>query len=291
MTVRAGRNRTRAAWLELLLLPLLGACETPAAPVLVDGAERFEPPPVYQLWWDMVAACSGQRARLGGVKWYVVRGASTVELHGDRYAGYWSEPGNAIVLAEAAMTDGSLVRHEMVHSLIGQAGHSRAHFLERCGGLVVCDQRCVADAGALPPLDASMTRVGADVLEVDIEVMPVIPSVALFGGYFTVTVTAHNPWPNAIAVRLPPSTDAGASVSFEYEFAHGGISQFNDRALDDGVTRFAPGETKRRVYDFHIVSPGESAANGGLQAGTYEFRGAYGGHWASRTATVILGGP
>jgi hypothetical protein len=261
------------------------------APVLVDGAERFEPPAVYQLWWDMVAACSDRRAPLSGVKWYVVPGASTVDLHGVRYAGYWSEPGNAIVLAETAMNDGSLVRHEMLHSLARDGSHPRSEFLGRCAGVVVCEQRCIADAGGLPPLDAAMTRVGSDVLEVGIEILPVVPSVALFGGYFTVTVTAHNPWSNPVAVRLPPSADAGESVSFEYEFAHGGISQFNDRALDDGVTRFAAGETKRRVYDFYILSPGEVARSGALQPGTYEFRGAYGGNWASRTAAVTLSGP
>lgn len=274
---------------ELLLLPLLVACEVPVAPVLVDGAQRFEPPPVYQLWWDMVAACSGSRASMSGVSWYVVPGASTVEVRGDRYAGYWSSAGNAIVLAEGAMFDGSLIRHEMLHAVTGDAGHPRAAFLAGCGGVVVCDQRCIAEAGTLPPLDASVPRVGSDLLEVDVVVTPQSPSLATYGGRFTVTITARNPWNNPIAVRLTPAGDGGPALSFRYQFTRGGgLGVFADRAFDDGVTRFAPGETKRRVYDFRIVGTDAQALGGGLQLGTYAFLGAFGDNWATAPATVTL---
>jgi hypothetical protein len=276
-------------WSALPLLALLAACESPAAPALADGAQPFDPPPVYQLWWSMVRECSGRSAPLSSVSWYVVPGANTVEVEGERYAGYWSSSGNAIVLAEAAMLDGPLVRHEMLHSLVQDAGHARRHFLERCGGVVVCERRCVAEAEPLPPVPASMPRVGPDVLDVGIVVSTTAPSLASHGGYFTVTVTAHNPWNNPIVVRLPPPGDNGPSVSFRYEFAGGGgAGDFADRAFDDGVTRFAPGETKRRVYDFHVVGPGESPLNGGLQPGTYQFRGAYGDNWSAASATVVV---
>jgi hypothetical protein len=235
-----------------------------------------------------VTECSGRSAPLSRVSWYVVPGASTVEIDGERYAGYWSSSGNAIVLAEAAMLDGPLVRHEMLHSLVEEAGHARGHFLERCGGVVACERRCVAEAEPLPPVPASMPRVGPDVLEVDVIVNPAAPSVGSYGGYFTVTVIAHNPWNNPIVVRLPPSSDAGPSISFRYEFAGGGLTEYNDRAIDDGVTRFAPGETKRRAYDFHIVGPGESPVNGGLQPGTYQFRGAYGDNWSATSPRVVV---
>jgi hypothetical protein len=274
---------------ELMLLPLLVACEVPVAPVLVDGAQRFEPPPVYHLWWDMVTACSGSRASLSGVQWYVVPGASTVEVRGDRFAGYWSSAGNAIVLAEAAMFDGSLVRHEMLHSITSDAAHPRGAFLGRCGGVVVCDHRCVSEAGALPPLDATMPRLGADVLEVDVVVTPASPSLASYGGWFTMTITARNPWNNPIAVRLTPSGDGGPAMSFRYQFTRGGgVGVFADRVLDEGVTRFAPGETKRRVYDFRIVGDGTAALGGGLASGTYAFLGAFGDNWATAPATVTL---
>jgi hypothetical protein len=257
--------------------------------VLVDGAERFEPPPVYDLWWEMVSACSGEGAPLSRVKWYVVPGASTVAVHGDHYAGYWSEAGNAIVLAEASMLDGSLVRHEMLHSLIEQVGHSRSNFLGRCGGVVACDQRCVGDAGALPPLDGTTARVGADLLEVDVQLIPVTPSPALFGGHFAIVVTARNPWSTPLAIRLTAPADGGGLASFRYQFTRGGgVGVFADPVLDDGVTRFAPGETKRRIYDFRIAGPGETPVGGALPSGTYEIVGGYGDNWADAAATVTI---
>ena len=275
-----------------LLLPLLAACERAVAPAFADGAREFLAPPAYQLWWSMTQACSGRSASLSAVRWYVVPGARTVAIDGEQYEGYWSSIGNSIVLAEAAMLDGPLVRHEMLHAVLGDGAHARADFLGRCGGVVECNERCVADAGTLPPLDASVPRVGPDVLEVDVVVSPQAPSPARNGGYFTMTVTVHNPWPNAVAVRLPPSGDGGPGVTYQYEFVRGGgAGVFSDRALDDGVTRFAAGETKRRVFDFHIIGVGEASLDGGLQPGTYQFRAGYATNWAATSPTVTLSAP
>jgi hypothetical protein len=279
-------------WSGLLLLPLVVACERAVAPAFADGAQKFLAPPAYQLWWTMTQECSGRRASLSAVRWYVVPGAQTVAIDGERYEGYWSPIGNSIVVAEATMLDGALVRHEMLHALLGDGAHAREQFLERCGGVVECNERCVADAGPLPPLDASVPRVGPDVLEVDVAVSPQAPSPARHGGYFTMTVTVRNPWPNQVVVRLPPSGDGGPSVTYQYEFVRGGgAGVFSDRALDDGVTRFAAGETKRRVYDFHIIGEGEASADGGLQPGTYQFRAGYATNWAVASPTVTLSAP
>lgn len=283
------RQMRSVRWSAVLLLPLLVACDVPVAPVLADGAQRFDPPPVYELWWDMVTACSGQRALLSRVRWYVVPGAHTVEVNGERYAGYWTSAGNAIVLAGAAVLDGSLVRHEMLHSVIKEAGHPRAHFLERCGGVVVCEERCIAGAEPLPPVEPSIPRVGADVLEVDMSVSPESPSLSRHGGHFTLTVTAHNPRSHPIVVTLPPSTDAGPPVSFEYRIEYqGGASMYNDRAWDQGIIRFGPGETKRQVYDFYMTGIEGFIGRSGLGPGTYHFRAAYGRNWAATSPTVTL---
>jgi hypothetical protein len=187
------------------------------------------------------------------------------------------------------MFDGSLVRHEMLHAVTGDAGHSRSAYLSRCGGVVVCDQRCIDEAGSLPPLEATVPRVGSDLLEVDVVVTPQSPSLAAYGGWFTMTVTARNPWNNPIAVRLLPAGDGGPALSFRYQFTRGGgLGVFADRAFDEGVTRFAPGETKRRVYDFRIVGSDDQALGGALQLGTYAFLGAFGDNWATAPATVTL---
>jgi hypothetical protein len=283
--MRSGR------WSRLLILLLSAACERPVAPVLVDGARRFEPPAVYQLWWETTLECSGRRAPLSAVRWYFVPGAQTVEVNGERYAGYWSSAGNSIVLAEDAMLDGSLVRHEMLHSLIDVGTHPRGEFLARCAGVVECSDRCIADAGPLPPVGPTVAHVAPDALEIGVVVNPAAPSGGQHGGYFTMTVTARNSRNQAVVVTLPPPGDAGPPVSFEYRIEYpGGYVQSNERARDDGATRFAPGETKRQVFDFRKVGAEESTLDGGLRAGTYDLRGAFGGQWAPAT-TITLSAP
>jgi hypothetical protein len=278
-------------WSKLPLLLLIAACERPSAPVLTDGAQRFEPPPAYRLWWDMTVQCSGRRAPLSAVRWYFVPGAQTVQVNGQTYAGYWSSEGNNIVLAEAAMLDGSLVRHEMLHSLIARGGHPRDDFLGRCGGVVMCDQRCIADAEPLTPLSPAIPRVGPDALEIDVTVTPQAPSPTQYGGYFTMTVTARNPRTSPIAVTLPASPDTRPPVTFEYRIdSPGGYIESSERAWDDGVTRFASGETKRYVFDFHAVGPQQATLDGGLRPGTYDLRGAYGGRWVPATTITLSDG-
>jgi hypothetical protein len=135
-----------ALWAALLAPPVLFACDAPLAPVLVEGAERFEPPPVYNLWWEITEECSGRRRSFGRVRWYYVPGAHTITVEGREVEGYWSSAGNAIVLAEFSMLRGQLVRHEMLHALEGNVGHPREAFLDRCGGVVLCDGACIQEA-------------------------------------------------------------------------------------------------------------------------------------------------
>jgi hypothetical protein len=286
--VHSMQSRYRSTFVALVLV---AACGSPAEPILAEGAQRFSPPPPYQLWWDMTMECSGRRAPLSGVRWYYVPGARTVEVNGERYAGYWSSAGNAIVLAEESTLRGPLVRHEMLHSLAGTAGHPRAEFLGRCGGIVECDERCVAEAEPLPPVDATTARVGPDALEIEIAVRPQVPSPAQYGGHFALTVIARNPGGQPVVVTLPPPIDGGRPVVFEYRIEHsGGLLEGSVHAHDESVTRFAPGETKRHVFDFHRVGAEGSTLDGGVRPGTYDLRGAYGGRWAPPT-TVTLSPP
>jgi hypothetical protein len=272
-------------WSALLGVTFLFGCEVPAAPILVDGSQRFEPPPAYQLWWEMTQECSARRGRFETVRWYLVPGAQSLTVNGQRVEGYWTSR-NTIVLAEAAMLKGPLVRHEMLHALQDAAGHPRESFLNRCGGVVVCDGQCATDAEPLPPPQPTALRVEPDGLEVDIQIRPQSPAHGTFGGFFTVTVTARNPRSDAVIVRLPETTFGEPSISFEYamESAVAGDGR-GVPALDDGVTRFAPGETKRQVFDFVLSTPG---ASGGLAPGAYVFSGAYGGNWAPSPRTVTV---
>jgi len=125
MRLRAARTT------PLLLLPIaltsFAACMIGTEP-LPDGSRRIAAPLVYQVWWDMTELCSGRTGQLGTVDWYVVPGVAQFEHKGRPVSGYWSSAGNRVVLAERAMTDGGLVRHEMLHALLGHSGHSRDAF-------------------------------------------------------------------------------------------------------------------------------------------------------------------
>ncbi|HEX6533579.1 MAG TPA: hypothetical protein VF041_03225 [Gemmatimonadaceae bacterium] len=143
-------------------------------------------------------------------------------------SGYWSPVGNRIVLAERAMMAGPLVRHEMLHALVRLPGHPRNEFLERCGGVVVCVDDCITAAGPPPVPSAGTPRVGSDALSLSVEVNPPLPDGATHGGYFTITVLAHDPADHAVVVELLPSGDAGprrgitrwASVAPDARTAH-----------------------------------------------------------------------
>jgi hypothetical protein len=108
----------------------------------------------------------------------------------------------------------------------------------------------------------------------------------VYDGFGTMIVTARNPRADPVVVTLPGTTLGEADTSFEYRVDSpigalgGGV-----RARDEGVTRFAPGETKRHVFDFRVVRPDGS---GDLPTGTHRFHGAYGGHWSADVMTVVI---
>jgi hypothetical protein len=89
---------------------------------------------------------------MSSVQWYVVPGVAVFWREGSIVNGFWSRSGNRIVLAEGAVDDGFVVRHEMLHALTNDGRHTRQAFLERCAGLVACLSPCVdaANAGASP---------------------------------------------------------------------------------------------------------------------------------------------
>jgi hypothetical protein len=55
-------------------------------------------------------------------------------------------------------------------------------------------------------------------------------------------------------------------------------------ALDPAERVFAPGETKRLVFDFRV---GDDAFSQQLPAGSYAVRGAYSDFWSSDSSFVI----
>ena len=220
--------------------------------------------------------------------WYIITDAWTCDAGGERVTGAWYPSTNSIVLAAQAEEFGDLVRHEMLHALLGRAEpgtHPRAQFVGRCGGIVTCDDRCIAE-GAPLPLPAGTLAVRPEDLEVAVTVTPQSPSSATWDGYFMMIVTARNPSNSPVIVQLPSSGFAGPPVSFSYKIEGSGYSfNYNVRADVPEVIRFAAGEAKQFIFDFRI---GPTGTRYRLPPGTYRFKGAYSDVWAADPATVTV---
>ncbi len=269
-----------------LALPLLEACDL-TGPALPAGAAHFVPPAVYQQWWQLTEECSGSPGSFADVRWYRVPGVDVIPLgDGTSVNARWDASGNRIILAGDTEFAGDLVRHEMLHALLRSGGHPRNAFIARCGGVVVCTQECITEAGPAPQPDPAAQVVAPTALEIGVEVTPGAPSSSVNDGNFMMVVTAKNAFASPVIVQLPASGDAGPSVSFGFEIVgRSGASLFSERADVPEVTRFAPLETKRFIFDFHI---GQGDTRYYQLPGTFQFKGSYGGVWAPNPPTVVV---
>ncbi|HEX9083909.1 MAG TPA: hypothetical protein VF836_04145 [Gemmatimonadaceae bacterium] len=253
-------------------------------PPLPPDAEQFSPPAVYTTWWNMTQACSGLTGSLGAVTWYTTSQVLHDVGTGDVIIGYWTAGSNRIVMLSSAMLDGGAVRHEMLHSLIGQGGHPRSQFLGKCAGTVDCERGCITDGGPYPPPPESPIHEAGDSIDLTVEIAPTNPTSGFDGGFFSITVTAHNRsthW--ATVTPASPTTDTASTVSYD------AVSPAQERtggaiASDPSERIFAPGETKKHVFDFRI---GDDPFLEQLQPGNYTIRGGFSDYWSSTGSFVI----
>lgn len=244
-------------------------------PKLPPGATRFSPPTFYATWWEMTKSCSGRSGSLSNVTWYEVPAGVPFELDGERVSAYWSAGSNRIVISASVYDHGPVIRHEMLHALLGSKGHSRRDFLEDCLGYVTCTSKCVTDAGPPPVVPASVPRVTPTALEVTMTIAPSVVRSTVDDGYFTLTVQARNPAGNPVFVLLPILTFSDLPSSFSYQFS-GPSGEFDFLPVfDDGVQSFAAGETKVHAFDFFADNNG--ALKGHLFPGLYTVTAGYGG--------------
>ncbi|MBX6331057.1 MAG: hypothetical protein IRY91_04335, partial [Gemmatimonadaceae bacterium] len=169
----------RRAWrallpLAALLAPPLQGCDDPTftEPAFPVSAAPLTVPPSYAVWWRVTEQCAGRTGDFAAVHWYVIPGVSDFKVGGESYNGYWWLGGNRIVLAGGSVDDGSLVRHEMLHAIIGHDGHPHAYFVTRCGGVVVCAVECRTEAGSPPTGSPAAPIVDASRLDVTTQVAP-----------------------------------------------------------------------------------------------------------------------
>ena len=102
----------------LLLASVLGCAADAAAP---EVYERFDPPAEYRAWFTSTEACSGLSGEFDRLRFYRVPGAEFPCPSGTCVA-RWTDD-HHIYVAENYLTDEMVVRHEMLHDLIGQPGH------------------------------------------------------------------------------------------------------------------------------------------------------------------------
>lgn len=101
-----------------------------------EGAERWYPPPVvFDNLWSQVEDCSKLSGDMHRVLWYIVPGTTTFPCRWGNCLGEWSAP-HYIYLSDAAahnllLEDFFTVKHEMLHDLVGHAGHPPV--FEQCG--------------------------------------------------------------------------------------------------------------------------------------------------------------
>ncbi|MEO5902875.1 MAG: hypothetical protein ABIQ55_02570 [Gemmatimonadaceae bacterium] len=256
------------------------ACERIVDPPLPPTSTSFVPPPVYAKWWAMTTTCSGISGSLEKISWYVVPLVAEFTLKKETVSAYWTEGSNSIVVADYSVLDGSVVRHEMLHSLVRTSGHPRSAFLERCLGVVSCTSACIADAGPPPRFDAPGPAVPADSIDVGIDFLPNRPASNIDGGVFTMVVSAHNKANQPVLVSLsPPGGVVAAPFSYDIRpaFSPGVRLLGSINSTDPALTRFAAGETKRQYFDFVI---GNVTRDRTITNGVYRVTAAYGTHSA-----------
>lgn len=118
-----------------IALAVIGGC-TPTEPTASEplGAVPFTPPAEYAVWFERTEQCAGLSGRFESIQWLVVPGVETFSTEQGQKVGMWTRKGEShtIVIAGNYRDHEMVVRHEMLHSLIGERGHPSQYFESRC---------------------------------------------------------------------------------------------------------------------------------------------------------------
>lgn len=235
----------------IVLLAGVNGCRGITGPNLPIGAVPLTPPRAYTLWWSLTEACSERTGDFSAIRWYVLPGKTEFEVDGKVYQSYWWSAGNVIVVAEPVKLIGRLVRHEMLHALTGGA-HTHEHFVDKCGGVVVCGGDCLSEAGDFPSPPPSSPVIGSADLDVAVRVDPINPSLAVDSGWIAITVTATHPMNYPVWVQLDPvAPDESSAATFGYVLdclgACAGASEYT--YMTGERLGFNGGQTRQYVFD------------------------------------------
>jgi hypothetical protein len=252
-----------------------------------DGPKltRYQPPTIYQIWWDEVERCSGERGSMAALEFYSAEANGVWYVNGRGANGQYQRELNRILIIADGVLDGQLVRHEMLHALTGGNGHTYKQFVRRCGDHVACSSTCRREAGVPADLPAIWLP-GPDTLELSLRVEPSSPVRTKFDGRAVIVVTVRNPQPFAVAVS------SSVFESLTLWTTDGVIEQRATRRFRDGRSRyFGPGETRRFLFD--LVLGGTTLSTTGFlpppptEPITYQARAAFAGQWLDSSEFVV----
>lgn len=127
-------QRGKPAWLLSTILMLGCGTLEPSEPALPPLAVRVEAPAVYQQWFAATASCSGLSGTSQTIEWYVIPGARSFQMDGADRVGMWQrvDGKSQIVIAGAYAEHEMVVRHEILHHLLGEKGHPEKLFADQC---------------------------------------------------------------------------------------------------------------------------------------------------------------
>ena len=132
------RPPRRRHYLRVLMLGALftaPACTVLEPAPLPAGAVAMHPPPEFETWWERTEQCSGLVGDYSRISWYVVPNVDTFQSEVGEVVGLWtrSKSGSEITIAGLYANSELVVRHEMLHDLLGRQGHPTYYFVEKCG--------------------------------------------------------------------------------------------------------------------------------------------------------------
>lgn len=126
------RRVLRRAVEIVLAIPIAGCAATGKS--LPFGAVPLPVPPVFREWYQRTQECSGLQGSFWALRWFVIPGVSSFRTGEGPAVGLWKKGrGSGTIVLAGNFADRELVvRHEMLHSLIGRSGHPAELFIERC---------------------------------------------------------------------------------------------------------------------------------------------------------------
>lgn len=115
---------------------VLTGCSSAATtePSASVAAVRIEAPLLYRQWFAETESCSGLSGDFQLIDWYVVPESRSFAFDGSERIGMWEKVGSRsrIVLAGDFASHEMVVRHEILHHLIGRSGHPVELFESQC---------------------------------------------------------------------------------------------------------------------------------------------------------------